>query len=99
MNENKKSPWLKGVIISAVLVALPPLAGLIPTLIGMLRAFRAIEAAGTLDKTELSQAISSSLWATMVGLGVSSLAVIPLVICVVGLIVERRRQRADDSRR
>jgi biopolymer transport protein ExbB/TolQ len=99
MNKQKKSPWLKGVIISGVFVVLPPLVGLVPTVIGMLRAFRAMGATGTLDKAELSQAISFSFWATMVGFGVSSVAVIALVVCVVGLVMEQRKRGANNSRR
>lgn len=93
VNEKKKSLWLKGVIVSAVLVVLPPLAGLAPTVIGMLRAFRTLSAGGVVSDTELSQDISTSLCATAAGIAVSSIAAIALIICVVGLVLERRKCR------
>ncbi len=92
MNKQKLSPWLKGVIVSTVLVILPPLIGLVPTVIGMMRAFRAIRAGGGGDATELSQAISVALYSTAVGFLVAFAAAIALVICLVGLVMEQRKR-------
>ena len=83
--------------VSAVLVVLPPLIGLVPTMIGMMRAFRSLSETGVSSPDALSGSISTALWATGVGVLVSVFAGLALVVSVIGLIVERRRARVAVS--
>ena len=97
MNTAKKSPWLKGVIASAIFVVVPPLVGVAGTVIGMVRSFSAISSGGAASPPELSQGISIALWATAAGITISAIAAIALVVCIIGLVLERRRSRLGVS--
>lgn len=84
MNQEKKSPWLKGVMISAVMIALSQLGCIVPEVLGMLRDIHALGTVRYDNIDELSRYISVSRWVFMVRFGVTSLAIIALAICVSG---------------
>ena len=79
-----------------VIAALAPLLGLLGTVLGMIEAFRALEAAGSqVDPSVLSGGIWEALLTTAVGLGVA----IP-VIAVLNWLerrIERFRHRMEDA--
>ena len=97
MNALKKSPWLKAVKISGVLVVVPPLIGLVPITIHMIRTFQSISESGASPPAMASEDISFAVQATSAGFVVSFIAGIALVVSVIGFIVERRRARLAAS--
>lgn len=92
MSKPEKSAWMRAVKISGILVILPPLVGLLPGVIGMMRTFYAIST----DRPPAPQTadyIHLAMRTTEIGLVVSAIACIALIVSVIGLRLERRRAR------
>lgn len=79
------------VIASSVLVALPPLLGLLWTIWEVIRAFDTVGLSGQSDPSMLSEDISSALVSTAVGLAIAILA---LPILFLSVVKHRSAKRA-----
>ena len=66
----------KNMTIISSLVSLGTLAGLLGTVMGMIKAFGALATAGTPDQAALANGISEALINTATGIGTSVLAII-----------------------
>ena len=75
----KKKFWLRAIWISIVGVIVPPLFGLVGTVIGMVGAFGELSDTGDADPEALAGDISFALLTTMWGLVISVLAFFILI--------------------
>ncbi|MBX3164971.1 MAG: MotA/TolQ/ExbB proton channel family protein [Bacteroidetes bacterium] len=66
----------KNMVVISTLASIGTLAGLIGTVVGMIRAFAALSAAGAPDTSALATGISEALVNTLVGIGTSAFAII-----------------------
>ena len=66
----------KNLVIISTIASIATLMGLLGTVIGMIRAFKALAAAGAPDAIALSTGISEALINTAFGIGTSALAII-----------------------
>jgi biopolymer transport protein ExbB len=66
----------KNMVVISTLASIGTLAGLIGTVVGMIRAFAALSAAGAPDTHALATGISEALVNTLVGILTSALAII-----------------------
>jgi biopolymer transport protein ExbB len=66
----------KNLVIIATLASVATLVGLLGTVVGMIKAFSALAAAGTPDASALSAGISEALINTALGIGTSAVAII-----------------------
>lgn len=78
-------------------VVVPPLFGLIGTVIGMVGAFGELGKSGSADPEALAGDISIALLTTFWGLVVSSLSLIPFVVFLVLFLRRRRTLRGMTS--
>ena len=69
----KLTSWLMFLKIVSVVA---PLAGLLGTVLGMIKAFQALSSSGAPDTAALSTGISEALVNTALGIGTSALAII-----------------------
>lgn len=96
MNELTKSDlqkkitfWGHGIWISTLLILLPPMIGLMTTVVGMKNAFENMGNSGIGDPAALSGHISSVLQATLWGAIFSSLGIVFLVLSIVKFLQHR----------
>ena len=82
--------WTVALVVSLLLVILPPLLGVFGTVIGMIRAFGTLEKSGGSDPDALADSIGFALMTTATGLVIALIALIPLIITIVGLLRARR---------
>src|SRR5437879_2765374 len=95
MSAKRKSPWRMAVIISMVFFVTPLLVGVVPTIVEMVRSFRAIATGGSSSPVAVTGELSVQL--STAGVVVSIIAGIALAVSVVGLILERRRAKLTAS--
>lgn len=88
--DRKKKFWKRSIWITLALFLIPPMIGLIGTVIGMRRAFAAIGDSGIGDPTALAAAIGETLIATASGFILS----IPCLVLLIISIVRFRSYRA-----
>ncbi|MES2982427.1 MAG: MotA/TolQ/ExbB proton channel family protein [Verrucomicrobiota bacterium] len=75
-----KRTFGKLTLIFGIGIVLPPLLGLVGTVIGMIRAFGELQKAGGADPSVLAGDISIALLTTLWGLGFSALSFIPFIL-------------------
>ncbi len=66
----------KNMVVISTMASIGTLAGLVGTVVGMIRAFAALSAAGAPDTSALATGISEALVNTLVGISTSALAII-----------------------
>jgi MotA/TolQ/ExbB proton channel family len=71
--------WLRAIWISIAGVAIPPMFGLVGTVVGMVGAFGELSKTGEADPEALAGDISVALLTTMWGLVVSAIALLVLI--------------------
>jgi biopolymer transport protein ExbB/TolQ len=81
-------------IAGGLLLVLGPAAGLLGTVLGMVRAFDATSEGGAADASEVAAGVNTALLTTAVGLPVG---LVGLVLLVVGLIVGLKGQKASNA--
>ena len=84
-------PWKIALWLSAGLVIVPPVLGMLGTQLGMFRAFSKLEAAGGKDPQALAADISLALNTTAGGLTLALIGLIGLGISLFGLNRAKRR--------
>ena len=89
--------WFVALFASIAVIVVPPLFGLLGTVIGMVRAFKKIRTGGSEDPAALADDISVALFSTAGGLAVSIIGLVGLVISVIGVIMARRKCEAKAS--
>lgn len=82
--------WTIALIVALLFVVVPPLLGIVGTIIGMIRAFGTLDKPGGSDPDAMAESIGFALMTTATGLVVAFTAVIPLIITIVGLVRARR---------
>lgn len=76
----RRTFWLRAIWISIGGVIIPPMFGLIGTVVGMVGAFGALSKSGEADPEALAGNISISLLTTMWGLVFSTIALLVLIV-------------------
>lgn len=76
----RRNRWMKLMIGSAVMIAIPPLFGLRGTVLGMVRAFDTMGQSGGADPEELAEKISLALMTTAGGLAVSAVFLLLFIV-------------------
>ena len=84
-------PWKVALWLSAILVVVPPVIGMLGTQLGMFRAFSKLEAAGGTNPQALSGDISLALNTTAIGLALALVGLVGLGISLVALNRAKRR--------
>ena len=92
----RRAKRLKTIIwISIFGIIIPPLVGLLGTVVGMVKAFETMGMSGVSDPEELSENISLALVTTAGGLAIAIISVAILIISIVSL---RRLKAAQNPR-
>lgn len=81
MKDNKHSMG-QALAIWGSILQLGPIAGLIGTIVGMMRAFSVLSAGGPDKDQALAESISFALWTTIAGMGISFIGLILLLIAL-----------------
>ncbi len=71
--------WRRVIAVALAGVVVPVGAGVVGTVLGMVRAFATLGATGAADPAELSESVSRSLFWTAVGLGVAGVSFLVLI--------------------
>jgi ABC-type uncharacterized transport system YnjBCD permease subunit len=92
---NRKALLVSGIVVGAVLMYAPILAGLIGTIIGMQKASDVLGQSGIADPKQLSEAIGATLVSLTSGLFVSMLTIpAGLALAVVSIVFLVKQNRA-----
>jgi biopolymer transport protein ExbB/TolQ len=75
--------WFRAIWISVAGIIIPPLFGLIATIVGMIGAFGELSSTGEADPEELAGDISMSLLTTMWGFVISFVAFLVLIYVLI----------------
>ncbi|MCW1921401.1 MotA/TolQ/ExbB proton channel family protein [Luteolibacter arcticus] len=86
----KKNFWKRAIWWASASVILPPLGGMLVTVIGMMRAFGELAVQGG-DTGELTQHVGTVLQATALGLAISFFGLIFLVVAIVRFCSYRKQ--------
>ena len=89
-SEQSKRFWGRIALISGLCIVIPPMLGLVGTVIGMVNAFGTLQTAGAADPSELAGDISFALLTTLWGLVFSVVALIPFIVSLVLFLKKRR---------
>jgi biopolymer transport protein ExbB/TolQ len=92
-----KKLYGRAVLICGLGVVIPPLIGLIGTVIGMMGAFGELRKSGSADPSALAGDISVALLTTFWGLVFSVLSLIPFLVFLVLFLRQRRILRTSDA--
>lgn len=84
--------------VCGVIVILPPMIGIVGTIVGMVGAFSTLQKTGGADPSELAGDISVALLTTVWGLLASAFALIPFIVFLV-LFLKYRKILREISRR
>ncbi|WP_193212774.1 MotA/TolQ/ExbB proton channel family protein [Luteolibacter marinus] len=79
----KRRFWLRAIWISVAGIIVPPLFGLAGTVMGMVSAFTGLSRDGIADPEAVARDVSTSLLATLLGLGVSFIALVFLIVALI----------------
>ncbi|QDT44947.1 MotA/TolQ/ExbB proton channel family protein [Gimesia alba] len=82
---------------AGIAVVIAPLLGMLPTIAGMLRAFREIGEQGAADSEAVAEEISFALQATMYGLGISFVSMILFAVALTIFLKRRQTLRAVEA--
>lgn len=92
---SKKAPL--SLIVIGSLLALGPLWGLLGTAIGMIRAFRTLNAAGTADPEQLAAGVRVALGSTAAGIIASPIGLALLIGGIIWLVRINRHEPIESS--
>ena len=92
---SKKAPL--SLIVIGSLLALGPLWGLLGTAIGMIRAFRTLNAAGTADPEQLAAGVRVALGSTVAGFIASPIGLALLIGGIIWLVRINRHEHIEPS--
>jgi biopolymer transport protein ExbB len=82
----KRRFWKRAIWISIVGIVVPPMFGLLGTVVGMMQAFSELSTTGQADPEAIAGDVSVALVTTMWGLTISLCALFFLIIAVIRII-------------
>lgn len=87
--KSRRKRWMWASVYTGVGILIPPIIGLLGTVVGMIRAFHEISASpvGEGDPSMISSDISCALLATAIGLGVAGVFAVLFVISLIRWLV------------
>ncbi len=98
-NVTRSKKWFGwAAFVCGMIVILPPMIGIVGTIVGMVGAFSTLQKTGGADPSELAGDISVALLTTVWGLVSSALAVIPFIVFLI-LFLKQRNILREITRR